>query len=51
SPPADGVDDTLWWFKAGNAFSGNLGVAYGGTLEFSMGSFSGTFSEGSSVSS
>ncbi|CAM9590523.1 unnamed protein product [Ectocarpus sp. 4 AP-2014] len=42
---ADGVDDTLWWFKAGSAFSGNLGVAYAGTLEFSIGSFSGTFSE------
>lgn len=43
---ADGVDDTLWWFKADSAFSGNLGVAYAGTLEFSIGSFSGTFSEG-----
>lgn len=44
--PADGVDDTLWWFKAGSDYSGNLGVAYAGTLEFSIGSFSGTFSEG-----
>ncbi|CAN0035488.1 unnamed protein product [Pylaiella littoralis] len=42
---ANGVDDTLWWFKAGSSFSGNLGVAYGGTIEFSIGSFSGTFSE------
>ncbi|CAM9202769.1 unnamed protein product [Hapterophycus canaliculatus] len=42
----DGVDDTLWWFKAGSTFSGNLGVAYAGTLEFSIGSFSGTFSAG-----
>lgn len=46
--PADGVDGTLWWFKAGSSFSGNLGVAYAGTLEFSIGSFSGTFAEGSS---
>ena len=42
----NGVDDTLWWFKAGTAFSGNLGIAYDGTLEFSLGAFSGTFSEG-----
>ncbi|CAM9299509.1 unnamed protein product [Ascophyllum nodosum] len=41
----NGVDDTLWWFKAGTAFSGNLGIAYDGTLEFSLGAFSGTFSE------
>ncbi|CAN0198904.1 unnamed protein product, partial [Scytosiphon promiscuus] len=42
----DGVDDTLWYFKAGSDFLGNLGVAYAGTLEFSIGSFSGTFSTG-----
>lgn len=42
----DGLDDTLWWFKADAAFSGNLGAAYGGVLEFTLGSFSGSFLEG-----
>lgn len=43
---AEGVDNTLWWFKAGPMFSGNVGIAYDGTLEFSLGAFSGSFSEG-----
>jgi hypothetical protein len=38
-------DLSLWYFEAPSAkFSGNLGIAYGGSISFTLGSFSGDFS-------
>ncbi|CAM9769139.1 unnamed protein product, partial [Phaeothamnion confervicola] len=39
-------DRSLWHFRAPAEFSGNLGIAYGGTLEFDLSSFAGDFSAG-----
>lgn len=43
--PASGMpDQSLWYFEAPPKFHGNHGIAYGGSLSFSIGSFSGDFS-------
>lgn len=39
-----GADQSLWYFRAPPAFMGNQGMAYGGTLQFTLSSFSGDFS-------
>eukprot|EP01034_Spumella_vulgaris_P026225 gene26225-32766_t len=39
------TDQSLWYFDAPSKFSGNLGIAYGGTLQFTLGAFSGDFSQ------
>mmetsp|Transcript_30176 Transcript_30176/g.28834 ORF Transcript_30176/g.28834 Transcript_30176/m.28834 type:complete len:372 (-) Transcript_30176:214-1329(-) len=39
------VDQSLWYFQAPTAFLGNLGIAYKGYLKFSLGAFSGNFSQ------
>lgn len=41
---AGGVDQSLWYFNAPTAYHGNHGIAYGGTLQFTLASFSGDFS-------
>jgi hypothetical protein len=38
------TDRSLWYFQAPQAFLGNLGIAYGGSFAFNIGSFSGDFS-------
>lgn len=38
-------DSSLWYFQAPSKFYGNNGIAYGGTLSFKIGSFSGDFSK------
>ena len=42
---ATGDDDTRWYFNAPGGFHGNHVVAYGGYLEFSLGSSAGDFSK------
>lgn len=39
------ADTSLWYFRAPEKFSGNLGNAYGGNLQFIQGSYSGDFSK------
>lgn len=41
---AGGADQSLWYFSAPAAYKGNIGIAYGGSLQFSIASFSGDFS-------
>jgi hypothetical protein len=38
------TDRSLWYFQAPSKFLNNQGITYGGTFEFSIGSFSGDFS-------
>lgn len=38
------VDKSLWYFQAPSQFLGNLGISYGGSFKFTLGSFSGDFS-------
>lgn len=40
-----GPDSSLWYFVAPSKFLGNVGIAYGGTLQFTLASFSGDFSK------
>lgn len=40
-----GKDIALWYFDAPTKFQGNLGIAYGGSLSFTLSSFSGNFDE------
>lgn len=42
---AGAPDQSLWYFVAPAKFLGNLGIAYGGSLQFSLASFSGDFSK------
>jgi hypothetical protein len=37
-------DQSLWYFEAPSKYHGNYGISYGGTISFSIGSFSGDFS-------
>jgi hypothetical protein len=37
-------DRSLWYFEAANRYYGNQGIAYGGSLQFTVASFSGDFS-------
>jgi hypothetical protein len=37
-------DNNLWYFEAPSSYLGNQGIAYGGTLTFCIGAFSGDFS-------
>jgi hypothetical protein len=39
------TDQSLWYFEAPSKFSGNHGIAYGGDLQFTLGAFSGDFSQ------
>ena len=41
-----GKDEDLWYFNAPAKFLGWQGVVYGGTMDFTMSSFSGDFSTG-----
>jgi hypothetical protein len=36
-------DQSLWYFVAPQKFLGNQGIAYGGSLQFTLASFSGDF--------
>jgi len=38
-------DKSLWYFEAPGSYLGNNGIAYGGTLSFTLGAFSGDFSK------
>jgi len=38
-------DQSLWYFVAPGKFLGNVGIAYGGSLQFSLASFSGDFTK------
>lgn len=38
-------DTSLWFFQAPSKFLGNLGIAYGGYITFTLGSFSGDFNK------
>lgn len=40
-----GIDSSLWYFVAPSKFLGNIGISYGGNLQFTMGAFSGDFSK------
>lgn len=40
---SDGVDVDLWYFNAPSKFLGNFGIAYGGSISFTLSSFSGNF--------
>ncbi len=41
-----GTDDSsLWYFEAPSAYLGNNGIAYGGSLSFTLGAFSGDFTK------
>lgn len=42
---AGGLDQSLWYFVAPSKFLGNVGIAYGGTIQFTLSSFSGDFSK------
>lgn len=42
---AGAPDQSLWYFVAPGKFLGNLGISYGGQLQFSLSSFSGDFSK------
>ena len=39
------IDHSLWYFQAPLKYLGNLGMSYKGTLKFTLGSFSGNFSQ------
>jgi len=41
---AGAADQSLWYFRAPAKYEGNLGISYGGSLEFTLSSFSGDFS-------
>jgi hypothetical protein len=36
-------DQSLWYFNAPSKFLGNFGIAYGGSLQFTLSGFSGDF--------
>lgn len=38
------ADSSLWFFEAPEKYLGNYGIAYGGSLKFTLGAFSGDFS-------
>jgi len=38
-------DKSLWYFVAPSQFLGNVGISYGGSLQFTLSSFSGDFSK------
>lgn len=38
-------DQSLWYFEAPMKYYGNYGIAYGGLLEFTLGSFAGDFTK------
>lgn len=42
---AGAPDTSLWYFVAPSKFLGNLGIAYGGNIQFTLSSFSGDFSK------
>ena len=39
------IDHSLWYFQAPSKYLGNLGISYKGYLKFTLGSFSGNFSQ------
>ena len=42
---AGAPDQSLWYFVAPSKFLGNQGISYGGSIQFSLSSFSGDFSK------
>lgn len=42
------ADQSLWYFVAPSKFLGNVGISYGGQLQFSLSAFSGDFTKGNS---
>jgi hypothetical protein len=40
-----GIDTSLWFFNAPQKFLGNKGIAYGGSLQFTVSGFSGDFND------
>ena len=47
-PNTDSDDMDLWYFDAPTKFLGDKGIAYGGSLDFTLGAFSGDFAHGNS---
>lgn len=47
---SDSNDLSLWYFEAPAKFHGNFGISYGGSLDFTLGAFSGDFSKQNSGS-
>ena len=45
TPSSGSSDISLWYFEAPEKFLGNLGIAYGGVLQFTLGAFSGDFTK------
>jgi hypothetical protein len=42
---AGGEDKSLWYFVAPPKFLGNVGISYGGSIQFTLAAFSGDFSK------
>mmetsp|Transcript_779 Transcript_779/g.1293 ORF Transcript_779/g.1293 Transcript_779/m.1293 type:complete len:362 (-) Transcript_779:95-1180(-) len=42
---SDSQDMSLWYFDAPESYLGNMGIAYGGSFEFTVAAFSGDFSQ------
>ena len=45
NPSSGSPDMSLWYFSAPSRFLGNQGIAYGGTISFTLAAFSGDFSQ------
>jgi len=45
APSSGAPDSSLWYFEAPKKYTGNLGISYGGVLQFTLGAFSGDFSK------
>jgi len=39
------ADSSIWYFQAPSQFLGNIGISYGGQLQFTQGAFSGDFTK------
>lgn len=42
---AGSTDSSLWYFESPTSFHGNQGIAYGGSISFTLGAFSGDFTK------
>lgn len=49
-PRTGASDQSLWYFVAPSKFYGNYGISYGGTLQFTLSSFSGDFTKLNDIS-
>lgn len=46
----DSGDKSLWYFEAPSSYLGNHGIAYGGSISFTLGAFSGDFTKPNAAS-